>query len=897
MGIEPEDEVTRRQSLGVAAGDRLGRFEILGALGGGGMGQVYRARDTQLLREVAIKVLPAAFWHDPGRQRRFEREARAAASLNHPNVLAVHDFGVHEGIAFLVSELLEGETLRQRMGGRPLPPHAAIEYAIQIAGGLAAGHERGIVHRDVKPDNLFVTTDGRIKILDFGLAKMIDPSAGEATATVTYDGGLPAPVIGTAAYMSPEQASGLRTDHRSDIFSAGVVLYEMLAGFSPFRRSNPGESLHAILYDDPPALSGIAPELERIVRHCLEKAPEQRFQDVRDLLFALQALRRDTLAPPPRSARARASKTIRWIALVLLAASAGAAIGYFARRPAPPPPASAHRVDRLTDFPGIEEFPSISPDGRSVAFTASVNGRRQIFVRLLAGGIPVQITRDDADHQGPRWSADGNSLIYFSPAGSDAAAGDIWSIPALGGSPRRIMGSIGGADAGKNGRLACFRLMNGNVQLVTSALDGSDVRVIARSVPGYHLFPRWSPDGRWIAFQRGDGVRYDVFVIRSTGGQERRLTHDSNIIRGLAWLPDSQGIVYGSSRGSTLPYLPPISLWQISLNGGVPRQITPADVWYEQPDSHGAGLLAATRVRMRFDIWSFPFGSDPAENVRRAEPITRQTGQVLTPTAAPDGEHIAFLSDSGGHGNLWVTSTRNPQLRQITFEDDASVTVGVPIWSPDGKSIAFVSSRGRSGFDFGIWLVDADGRNPRPVVKQGLGVAWSPDGRFLYYVQTSAGVLNKIAVSGGTPVRVRTEAARNVIGLYGSTLYYTVERVLLDGRPELEIRAATPENGPSRSVARLAASRVPSWQIVNPSLSPDGEWLAMPLTDGFTTNIWALSTGTGAWRQVTDFGVRPTFIARRVSWSADGRSILAAVGDGDADIVLFDGLIARAAAR
>jgi Tol biopolymer transport system component len=881
-------------TAGISVGDRLGRFEILGPLGAGGMGNVYRARDPQLNRDVAIKVLSIAFRGDADRQRRFEQEARAAASLNHPNIVAVHDFGVSEGIGFIVTELLEGQALRQRIDGRPLPPRIAVGYAIEIASGLAAGHDRGIVHRDIKPDNLFVTNDGRIKILDFGLAKTTDPdSSHDESATITLEAAPMAPIVGTAAYMSPEQARGLRTDHRSDIFSTGAVLYEMLAGFAPFRRGSASETLTAILHDDPPELTRVAPGLESIVRHCLEKTPEARFQNVRDLIFDLQSLPRAALTA--RTARWRASKARAPIALVLLVVSAAAAIGYFAGQRVRPtvPAAAVHRVHRLTDFVGLEEFPSISPDGRSLAFTASVNGRRQLFVRLLAGGLPVQVTNDAADHELPRWSSDGNSLLYFSPGGLNDVAGAIWSIPALGGSQRRVIDSIGGGDISRDGRLTFFRLVKGDVQLVTTSLDGTDVHVVARSGPGYHLYPRWSPDGKWIAFQRGDGIRFDIFVIPQKGGEPRQLTHDRNIIRGLAWLPGSEGIVYASSRGSTVPYLPPLALWEVRLDGVAPRQITPADAWYEQPDVNSSGLLSAARVRMRFDIWKFPFETLPEENVRRAVQVTHQTGQVLTPTAAPDGDQIAFLSDSGGHGNLWVMSSQRRQLRQITFEDDPNVTVGVPVWSPDGRSIAFVSSKGRTGYDFGVWVFDADGGHVRNLVKQGLGMAWSPDSRWLYYAKTSAGVIDKIPSSGGTAVRVRAEAARNVIGVHGTTLYYTVARALLDGRPEFEIRAATPESGPSRAVARISASRVPSWQIVNPALSPNGQWLAMPLTDGVTTNIWALSTRTETWRQVTDFGERATFIARRVSWSADGRHILAAVGEGDADIVLLDGLVAR----
>lgn len=888
---------THDTPMDLSVGDRLGRFEILGPLGAGGMGDVYRARDPQLQRDVAIKVLPAAFSSDPDRQRRFEQEARVAGSLNHPNIVAVHDVGVHEGSFFIVTELLEGETLRQRMNGRALPPRKAVDYAIQIAGGLAAGHERGIVHRDIKPDNLFVTRDGQAKILDFGLAKLIGPDvSGDATATVTIDGIQFAPVMGTAVYMSPEQARGLRIDHRSDIFSFGVVLYEMIAGFPPFQRGTMADSLSAILNDEPRELTDLVPvdpALERTVRHCLEKEPEKRFQSTRDLLFHLEAVPHASGSTPATGShgRARPKRRAR-LALGILGISAAAALGYLAGKQASPAGSmTAHTVRRLTDIPGLEEFPSISPDRRFVAFTASAHGRRQIFVRLLGGGPPLPITKDPVDHQFPRWSPDGSSLVYFSPAAPGEAQGAIWSIQALGGSPRRIMASIGGADVNRDGRLACFTVADGTVHLVTSSLDGSGVQVLARSVGGYHRYPRWSPDHRWIAFQRGDGVRYDIFVVPAVGGEPRQLTNDSNMMSGLAWLPDSTGLIYGSSRGSTVPYLPQFGLWEVRLDGGTPRRITPAEASYEQPDVHDSGLVSAALMRMRFDIWKFPFDGVSAQKVRQGEQVTRQTGLVLTPTASPDGNEVAFLSDSGGHGNLWVTSIEGEELRQITFEMDPEVTVGVPVWAPDGRSIAFVSSKGNIGFNFGVWLVNPDGGNLRNLVKQGLGIAWSPDSKWIYYADTSAGVLKKVASAGGAAVTVRTEPTRNVIGLHGATVYFMVERQLVDGRPELEIRAATPEDGPSRLLARIPASRVPSWQIVNPALTLDGQWLALPLTDGFTTNIWALSTASGAWRQVTDFGDRAIFIARRVSWSPDGKSILAAVGEGDADIVLLDGLI------
>ena len=881
--------------------DRVGRFEILGALGAGGMGEVYRARDHQLNRDVAIKVLPEALSHDADRRRRFEQEARTAGGLNHPNILAVYDVGTEGESTYIVTEILEGETLLQRIGGRPLPVRKAVDYALQVASGLAAAHERGVIHRDIKPSNLFVTTDGRIKILDFGIAKSIRQDSSSDTETVTVDG--THTVIGTVPYMSPELARGQRTDHRTDIFSFGVVLYEMLSGFSPFQRANPGDTLHAILYDEPAELPrgdpGI-PAIDRIIRRCLEKKPDERFQNFRDLAFHLETRSEEPERAEPRANQWRSRRAgLIAACLTALAVAAGAGAFITARLPSPSSPPVPHRVRVMTNFVGLEEFSSISRDGRMVAFTATQGRRRQLFVRFLNGGEPLHVTTDDADHQSPRWLPDGSALVYFSPAAPGEVQGAISKIPTLGGPVQRVIASIGGGDVSRGGRLACFRLENERIQLVTSSLDGSDVRVVATLETRHYRYPRWSPDNQRIAFQAGDGFRWDVYVVSATGDATiHRVTNDNRLIDGLAWLPDGAGIVYATSRGSTIPYQSPMALWEARLDGErPPRQLTPGEASYQLPDVHDSGLASVARLQMRFDVWSYPFDRSGADATARGQRITNQTGQVLTPTESPGGDQIAYLSDTGGHANIWVRSATGP-LRQITFEQDHDVAVGIPIWSPDGRWIAFVSSRGNVGFAFGVWLVRPDGSELRQLLPRGLGIAWAPDSRELYYVESAGSAIKKISVNGGEPVIVRDQPVRNLIAVHGTNVYAVLERALMDGRPEFEIQALPLDGGSPRVIRTIDASQVAlSNGPFNPALSPDGRWLAMPLTDGFTTNIWALSTEDGRFQQVTNFGDRAVFIARRVSWSADGRSILAAIGEGDADIVLLDGLLQGVATR
>ncbi|HEX2344885.1 MAG TPA: protein kinase [Vicinamibacterales bacterium] len=915
--------------MGLTAGTRLGPYEILSALGAGGMGEVYRARDTKLNRDVALKVLPPAFTADADRVARFEREARVLASLNHPRIGSIYGLEDTGSGPALVLELVEGDTLDDRVRRGPLPLPEALAIAQQIADALDAAHASGIIHRDLKPSNIKLkvsgappprTEDGRlerrlsaadgadyeVKVLDFGLARALaaEPSEPDPSKSPTMTAGTIAGVVlGTAGYMSPEQARGRPVDKRTDVWAFGCVLFEMLTGSSAFGRETVTDTIAAVVSAEPEWTSlpaGTPDGIRRLLTRCLQKDARRRLHDIADARIEIE----DARAAPAAPASVPAPR--RWTRAAILALALGIATALvlfwaaregFGRRAEPVPPDT--RVMRLTDRPGLEESPAISPDGRSVVFTAGVDGRRQLFVQLVAGGAPLQITRDPVDHEYPRWSPDSGSILYFSAAAPGELQGSLWEIPALGGVPRRIVNSVGGGDVSPtDGRLALFRLAKEGIQLVTAPTDGSRFDVVAEFAPAtYYLYPRWSPDGKWIAFQRGDSVRFDVFVAPAAGGEPRQLTHDNNMMNGFAWLPDSTGIVYSSSRGGTMPYLPALGLWQVTLTDGSVRRVTSGEASYVSPDISRTGAMLVSRMMLQTDIWKFPIDGTPVENVRRGVRVTRQTGQVLTPTANPRDNEVAFLSDSGGHANLWVVNTETGAIRQLTHERDPNVAMGVPVWSPDGRAIAFVSSRGNQGFTFGVWLVDPDGSNLRNIANPGLGPAWSPDGRWVYYATRGGAaateiVLKKVPVDGGPAATVTTERLRNVIGVYGNTLYYSFERPLMDGTPQFEIRAATPENAPFRVLVRIPASRVPIWQIVNPALSPDGKWLAQALTDRFTTNVWALSTTTGEWRQLTDFGERTTFIARRVSWSSDGRSILAAVGEGDSDIVLLEGLTA-----
>jgi Tol biopolymer transport system component/predicted Ser/Thr protein kinase len=865
-------------------GQTISHYRIIEKLGSGGMGVVYKAEDTRLHRFVALKFLPEEVAQAPQTLARLRREAQAASALNHPNICQVYDVGENH----LVMEYVEGEPVRAPDNTRNL-----LDIAIQIADGLAAAHVAGFIHRDLKPDNILVTKDGRVKILDFGLAKqMMAFGSNDATQTLTN----PGTVVGTVAYMSPEQARGRELDWRSDQFAFGAVLYELACGKRAFQRDSAGETMTAIIREEPAPLPATVPApLQWVIERCLAKEPGGRYESTRDLYHELKVLRDHLSQVTTPVVTAVPRSRGRWLvyaaALVVLAVFAG---WWFRAQTQQESAGGVVQFQRITDFVGMEESPAISPDGKTVAFVAWFGNRRQVWVRLLAGGLPLQITRDDADHENPRWSPDSSSLIYYSPSVKMGEQGTIWEISALGGSPRRIGSALGGGDVSHDGRhIAAFQMRGGRTELILMTRDGSASEPVTQ-LDEQHPYdePRWSPDDRWIAFHRGVGYAFDegICVVQSSGGELRELFRGDSL-KGLAWLPDGSGLVYGSSFGSTVLYPPTYNLRTVRMDGGGVRQLTFGDVSYVEPDVHSSGKLVASRIRLQSDIWKFPVGGSPAENTKGAIRITSQTGQIQTPSVSRDGSELVYLSDSGGHGNLWVTKTDGSSVRQITFEQDPVTVVGVPVWSPVGDRIAFILTR--KG-ETGLWLVNPDGSGLRQLVAHGSGAAWSADGQWLYYsVSTkSEFCTEKVPVNGGTAVTVRCENSGPVSLALDSTLYYFHQLKGSNGGWDYEILRAHPETASSQLLARVDGDRIPvAAALFQPILSPDGRILVVPLLDGATSNLWAIPTEGGAMRRLTDFGQRPIAITRRVSWSPDSRYIFAAVGEMDADIVMLDGLI------
>lgn len=727
--------------MNIAPGTRLGPYEILDLLGSGGMGEVYRARDPRLGREVAVKVLPGAVSADADRVRRFEQEARAAGVLNHPNITAVYDVGREDGSLYVVSELLEGETLRSRMAGGAVSTRRALDYALQLAQGLAAAHEKGIVHRDLKPENVFVTKDGRVKILDFGLAKLTQredggsPQTSLPTATAGTEPGV---VMGTLGYMSPEQVRGRPADARSDIFSFGAILYEMLSGKRAFHGDSAADTMSAILKEDPPELSvtgkNVSPGLDRIVRHCLEKSPEQRFHSAHDLAFDLEALSGTSgttvlAAPSPRS-YGKARKTLVPVALLLLGALGTWIGGRLLRPPSPQAP-----VLRFLTFSGDDWGPSASPDGKFVAFLSGRDGTVKVWLKELAGGNEVALT--SGPDEAVRVSADGTTIHFLRREGG---ALTLYRIPIVGGEPRRMRQNAIGAAVSADGRWIAFTNSPmlgaiGKPVLSIAPADGAGAqRDLARFDGGTLSSLRWSPDGRRIAAIHQDPgssvIPARIVVIEVSNGDHQAVAPPRN--RGLL------GVVEWDASGRSLLYtqMEAVSISDLTGAGRLVRwRIGSGEhtLLLSFPRSIGIGglaILGPNRLVLDADA--------SRENLLETSPADGQAPRFLThgsatdrqPAYSPDGEWVVFSSSRSGNWDLWQVSRKTGAVRRLT-EDPAHDWD--PAFTPDGKRLVWSSNRTGS---FEIWIAEADGSAPRQLTRDGVDAenpTATPDGRWIVY--------------------------------------------------------------------------------------------------------------------------------------------------------------------
>jgi serine/threonine protein kinase/sugar lactone lactonase YvrE len=661
--------------MALTSGTRLGPYEILAPLGAGGMGEVYRARDTRLGREVAVKVLPAAFATDPDRLRRFEQEARAAGALNHPNILVLHDVGVHEGTPYLVTELLEGETLRDRLEHGALSPRKAIDVALQIARGLAGAHDRGLVHRDLKPANLFILRDGRVKILDFGLAKLTrpepaeSPSATRGTATVDTDKSV---VMGTAGYMAPEQVRGQPADHRADIFAFGAILYEMLSGRRAFQGETSAETMTAILREEPPEMARdgrpLPPALDRIVRHCLEKSSHERFQSASDIAFALEALSGMSDSGPKEAvARARGTFWRRFMmpALVALAlVLAGALLG---RSLEPRSSGKPIRFQSVTFRRGAVHHARFSADGNSVYYSASWSGDPPRIYSCHPGtpGELIVAAPPQSFFLAVSLSNELAILVRYSQRPHGMGIGTLARM-SPGGSAREVLDSVTEADWSPDGsRLAVIHVV-GNRYRVEYPIG-----TVLHESTGWISHLRIAPDGKRVAFLDHPSFPDDrgTVMIATGPGRTRVLTPVYSSAQGLAWVPNGRAIWYcGALTGASR------TVFAVSPTTARVRVVTTLPNLARVLDfsSNGQALLAVDNITTGIQ------GRGPGEEKERD---LTWLDWSLALALSPDGKTLLFDEEGEGAGDRYSTCIRGTDgSAPIRLGEGAAGDL-----SPDGK--------------------------------------------------------------------------------------------------------------------------------------------------------------------------------------------------------------------
>jgi Tol biopolymer transport system component len=869
------------------------------------MGQVYRARDPKLNRDVAIKVLPDLFASDPDRLARFQREAHVLASLNHPNIAHIHGFEESNGVRALVMELVEGEDLSQRIARGPIPLDEALPIASQVAEALEAAHEQGIIHRDLKPANIKVRDDGTVKVLDFGLAKALDRGLGTAdrgpgtedrnnSPTITSPAmTMHGVILGTAAYMAPEQAKGRAVDRRADIWAFGCVLYELLTGRAIFARATTTETIAAVLERDVDwsRLPASTPaSVRRLLKRCLEKDPRHRLRDAADARLELQDARSDADPPVRASASSRQLAGIGLLAVVLIAAVAMMAL---LRRSAPAAPLFSHVV-RLTTGPDREGAPAISPDGKWVAYLSDAGGAAHVWVKFIAGGEAVNLTAAAGDLEiglgsmigGLGISPDGTQIAVAARPRGISERFSTWILPApLPGLPHKLL-SAGhqGMRWSADGRQIVFvgaGSSSGDALYVADA-DGGNRRTLIEPQNGMHVhWPAWGSDGHIYFLRTFNGManlgNSAVFRIAVRSGASAEPVVDTvRRAQFPAPLQAGRGLIYSAN-----PSTAEMRLFWRSPDGSVQQPLnTGVGEYAESYVSEDGTALVCTLFELRQALVKVAAKPGATGIV----PLTDGYQGDLDPAMAPAGDRLVFSSSRGGNRNLWTARADGTGARPLTSglsEDDW------PSYSPDGRQIVFASDRGQRR---SIWIVGADGGPPRKVIDADVigGPTWSHDGQEIVY---SAGVgggpgLWRVAATGGTPARIPTPAFASdpVVSPAGDVIAYMsttrtegaattdIAFVDRDGREALSKLPSRPGAGFANGLA--------AW-------SPDGNRLAViEQQANLTTRVWLVEPNQKQpYTMLMEFPPGPR--VRGLTWTPDGSAVIMGKHDWTSDIVLM----------
>ncbi len=864
------------------------------------MGEVYKARDVRLGREVALKVLPAALAADPARRARFETEARAASALNHPGILTVFDVGSENGLAYLVTEFIDGQTLRH---ARPKTLRRQLDAAAQIAEALAAAHAGGITHRDLKPENVMLTRDGRVKVLDFGLARHASVAAEDSTLTNLHT--QPGAVLGTIGYMSPEQARGQRADYRSDIFSFGALLYELLTGQRAFSGDSAADTLSAILNQDLVELPEEIPAgVGQIVQHCLEKDPNHRFQSAKDLAFALRAMSGSSLtAPAVTDVTARRARNPLWFAAPIITVAVGFAVHAWLFSPSYMDLASHRYTPLALDLGGPGSLPehAWAPDGKSFVYQApDISGRQQLFIRSLDSPAALQLTNQPWSAAYPVYSADGSRIYYL---GQEKSSREIWSVSTAGGTPERLAPSLGGSPfldglvVSRDGKALLFMKLEDGGKLPMSLWISSPPGAPARKYPGApsaRVRPynrarlRFSPDGSHLLAMVSENGPYQFWLLpwppkdAGRSGVRRILPEirDWVGISSADWMPDGRHLILSriQRNGTAGPlWVADVATGKLDLLSGITGE-------YSSPVVNSRdGRILITQARTIESIVEIPLDGSPPRD------LLATSRRQLDPAWSPIGEQLVYVTNARGDDEIWLMSRKEGWRRPLVTQGDLPLgnkySFVQPVWSPDGSRIAYGDGRGE------IWVSPLAGGPATPVLPKGIfgdNPTWSPDGSWIAFSQflDNRSYLNKQKVgSNAPPIRI-AEAASGEIRF--RTAWSPDGKWITIQFPE-GFGVISPD-GKNRKVilrGRLGLGSACGW-------SRDSSRLYLAYLKSQNLILSAFDIRTGAERTIVDLGEkRFSYLSTNsalLSEAPDGKSLAGSFWTDSAEIWMIEGV-------